>query len=251
MRVFNWFLPAVALAAHAVVCAAQAPGDLTLKIPSVKTQLNLEGQPVEITAWGTVASSGAGTFRIAMTADLGNFQENLTALMAAQLNRSDRCGERLSVERAVLVPKPPSALLTVNVHYERYTCVKALGKELVKRLVGGNGVVEVGLTPSVGQNRIALAAETREIDADGSLGEVLRSGSLGESLRQKIAASIESAVQKSASFPSALPAEVGNGLTLQAVQFADGGDQKLWLTTAGEVRLPVGQFRALSKLLAK
>ena len=103
MRVPDWILLAVALAAHAVVCAAQAPaGDLTLKIPPVQTQLNLEGQPVEITAWGTVSSSGAGTFRIAMTADLGNFQENLTALMAAQLNRSDRCGERLSVERAVL-----------------------------------------------------------------------------------------------------------------------------------------------------
>jgi hypothetical protein len=34
------------------------------------------------------------------------------------------------------------------VHYERYACVKALGKEIVKRLVGGNGVVELNLTPS-------------------------------------------------------------------------------------------------------
>jgi hypothetical protein len=117
---------------------------------------------------------------------LSNFQENLTPVMAAQLNRSDRWGE-------------------AYVHYERFTCVKAFGKEIVKRLVGGNGVVEVNLSPLVRENRIVLAAEVRKIDADGSLGEVLRSGSLGDSLRQKIAASIESSVQKSANSPMGAP----------------------------------------------
>jgi hypothetical protein len=171
--------------------------------------------------------------------------------MAMQLNRSDRCGERLSVERAALTPTPPAVLLTAYVHVERYTCVKAFGKEIVKRLVGGDGTVEVNLTPSVRENRIALTAETRKIDADGSLGQLLRSGSFGESLRQKIAASIESSVQKwAASFQSGLPAEVGNLVTIQSVQFADGGAAKLWLTTSGEIHLTPEQFRGVSKLLA-
>jgi hypothetical protein len=200
---------AVVCVAQAVVCAAQPPsGDVALKIPPLKTSLNIQGQPVEITAWGTVSAAAPGNFQIAVTVDLGNFQENLTPVLAAQLNRSDRCAERLSVERAVLAPAAPSAVLTAYVHYERFTCVRAFGKEIVKRLVGGNGAVEVNLSPAVGENRIVLTAEVRKIDADGSLGEVLRSGSLGDALRQKIAAAIESAVQKATDLKSTLPASM-------------------------------------------
>lgn len=75
----------------------------------------------------------SGVFRLAMTADLGNFQENLTPVLAARLNRSDRRGERLTVERAVLAPAEPSGALRAYVHYERFACAKAFGKEVVKR----------------------------------------------------------------------------------------------------------------------
>jgi hypothetical protein len=243
---------AVVCAAQAVVCAAAQPqvSGLTLKIPRVQTSVSIDGQPVEFTAWGTISSMAAGIFRLAVTVDLGNFRENLTPVMAAQLNRSDRCGERLSVERAVLAPSAPSALLTAYVHVERFTCVKAFGKEIVKRLVGGNGVVEVNLTPSVAENRIVLTAEVRKIDADGSLGEVLGSGSAGGSLRQKIAASIESAVQKSADFKSTLPAGMEKAVVIQTPLFADGGAGRLWLTIGGEARLSAEQFQGLAQGLS-
>ena len=235
----------------AVVCLARAQtGNLTLQIPPVKTSLNLEGQPVEITAWGAVSAAPSGIFRLVMTVDLGNFQQDLTPVLAAQLNRSDRCGERLSVERATLAPAAPSAVLTAYVHYERFACVKAFGKEIVKRLAGGNGVVEVNLTPSAGENGITLAAQVRKIDADGSLGELLRSGSLGDSIRDKIAASIESAIQKSANLKSTLPAGIEGVAAIQTVQFADGGGGRLWLAIAGEVRLSAEQFRDVAKKLA-
>ena len=143
---------AVACVAQVVVCIAQAQtSNPALTIPLVKTALNLDGQAVEVTLWGTISSGPAGIFRLAVTVDLGDIQEKLTPVLGAQLNRSDRCGERLSVERAVLAPAAPSGLLTAYVHYERFACVKVFGKEIVKRLVGGNGVVEVNLTPSVGQ----------------------------------------------------------------------------------------------------
>jgi len=142
-------------------------------------------------------------------------------------------------------------VLTAYVHYERFACVKAFGKEIVKRLAGGNGVVEVNLAPSVGENRIALAAQVRKVDADGSLGELLRSGSLGDSIRDKIAASIESAIQKSANLKSTLPAEIESVAAIQTVQFADGGAGRLWLTITGEVRLSAEQFRDVAKKLAR
>jgi hypothetical protein len=213
----------------AVVCLAQTD---TVKIPPLKTSLTMEGQPVAITVWGAVSPA-----HLSATVDLGDFQEHLTPILAAQLNRQDKCGERLAVERVVLAP---TGLLTANVHYERFGCAKALGKEISRRLVGGNAVVEVNLTPSVVDNHIALSAEVRKIDADGSLGEALRSGSFGDSLRQKIADSIESSIQKSADLKSALPAGLDSVAILRTVQFADGGSGRLWLTIDG-------QFQGLAK----
>lgn len=234
-----------------VVSAAQAQtNNLTLRIPPVKTSLNLEGQPVGITVWGTVSAAPSGIFRLAVTVDLGEFQENLTPVLSAQLNRSDRCGERLSVERAAVVPAAPSSVLTAYVHYERFGCVKAFGKEVVKRLVGGNGVIEVNLTPSVGENGIILTAKVGKVDADGSLGELLRSGSLGDSIREKIAASIQSAIQKSANLKSTLPSAIGSAAAIQTAQFADGGAGRLWLVIDGEVRLSAEQLRGVAKELS-
>jgi hypothetical protein len=95
----------------------------------------------------------------------------------------------------------------------------------------------------VEENDIAIDAEVRKIDADGSLGEVLRSDSVGDSLREKIAASVESAVQKLTDLKSRLPAEIGNAVSIESVQFADGGAGRLWLTIAGEARLSADQLR--------
>src|SRR5271170_1443092 len=135
-------------------------GDPLLTIPRVKTSIHLgqqlDQQTIEVTAWGTVTTSPGGMFRLALTVDLGDLQEHLMPVLSAQLNRSDRCGERLSVEKAALAPDAPSSVLTANVNYERYACVKAFGKQIVKRLVGGHGVIEVSLTPSVENDDIML-----------------------------------------------------------------------------------------------
>jgi hypothetical protein len=220
----------------AVVCLAQTD---TLQLPPLKTSIALEGQPVAITVWGAVSPT-----QLSATVDLGGFQEHLTPILAAQLNRSEKCGERLSVEKAVLIP---SGLLTANVHYERFGCAKAFGKEINKRLVGGDAVVEVNLTPSVAENHIAMDAEVRKIDADGSLGEALHSGSFGDSIRQKIASNIESSIRKSADLKSALPAGMDSVVTLRTVQFADGGSGRLWLVIEGETHLNAEQFQGFAK----
>ncbi len=253
----------------AVVCTGWGQ-NAEIRIPPVKAAVALEGHPINITAWGVVKTAPEG-FRLAMTVDLGEMQENLTPVLAAQLNKSERCGERLTVEKAELFPEAPGGVLTAHVHYERYACVKAFGKEMVKRLVGGNAVVEVALTPSVGErqagptpshapprpdggaggSRIAVGAQVRKIDADGSLGEALRSGSMGDSLRQKIAASIENAIRKSANLEAALPAQVESMANLQSVRFEDGGAGRLWLALAGEVRLTPEQFRDLAKAMKR
>lgn len=223
----------------AAVCLAQS----TLTIPKVKTTINIEQQPIEITAWATVSATPTGISALALTIDLGDLQAHLTQVLSAQLNKSDRCGDHLTVEQAAIAPATPSGMLTANVNFERFACVKAFGKQIVKRLVGGHAVIEVNLTPSVQENNISMAADVRKIDADGSLGDVLRSSSVGDSIRDEISDSIESAIQKSADLKSTLPAEVEKAVTLQSIQFADGGAGRLWLTIGGEARLSGEQLR--------
>ena len=210
----------------------------------MKTPLNLEGQAVEVSIWGTISPETAGHGRLSLTVDLADLQDKLTPILAAQLNRSDRCGERLSVEQAALAP---SGLLTANVHFERFGCMKAFGKEVVKRLVGGNAVIKVNLTPSIAENHIALTGEVRKIDADGSLGEALRSGSFGDSIREKIKTSIESAIQKSANLKSTLPAGMDSVATLRSAQFADGGNGRLWLALEADLHVSAEELRGLAR----
>jgi hypothetical protein len=229
--------------------AAQPASEPLLRIPPVRTSINVENQPIEITAWGTVFATPAHSLRLETTLDLGNFQDNLTPIMRAKLNESDKCGTRMSVDRAVLTATAPSSVLTANLHYERYGCVKALGKQIVKRLVGGNAVVTVNLTPSVDQNHITLTAKVLKIDADGSLGEVLRSGSVGESIRKKAAESIESAVRKAANPKATLPPALEEAATIQTVQFADDGRGRLWLNLMADVHLSPEQLQDLQKRL--
>jgi hypothetical protein len=194
-----------------------------LQIPPIKTSIDLNGQAPEITAWGTVSPTASGPFALALTVDLGSLQDHLTPILAAQLNRSEQCGERLTVEYAALAPEAPSGVLTATVNYERYACAKAFGKQVVKRLVGGHGVIEVKLTPEVADNNISLDAAVRKLDADGSLGALLRSGELGDTLRQDIGDSVESAIQKAADLKGMLPAALQNAVTIRSVQFSAGG----------------------------
>jgi hypothetical protein len=230
----------------ALLCAAQAhTEDLELKIPPVKTSLDVKGQPVQITAWGVVSNGPQGLFRVALTADLSDLQSNMGALLASQLDRSDRCGERLSVESATIVPASPAAILTAHVHYERWGCIKALGKNVVKRLVGGNAVVVVKLTPSAGADGISMASEVEKIDADGSLGDVLQSGSFGTAVKEKIAGGIESSIRKGLDLKSALPPAVAAAATLRSARFVSGPETRLWFSVDGEAHITAAQFQSL------
>ena len=87
-------LPCAAL----IFAAPARTEDLVFKIPPVKTSFDVKDQAVKITVWGTVSSGTQGLFKLALTADLSDLQGNIGALLASELNRSDRCGERLSVE---------------------------------------------------------------------------------------------------------------------------------------------------------
>jgi hypothetical protein len=136
--------------------------------------------------------------------------------------------------------------LTAHVHYERWGCIKAFGRDVVKRLVGGNAVIVARLTPSAAPDGISMASEVQKIDADGSLGEVLQSGSFREAVKDKIARSMESSVRKGLDLKSMLPPAVAAAVVLRSVQFASGTEGRLWFSVDGEVHITAAQLQSLN-----
>jgi hypothetical protein len=239
--------------AFAAVLLAVAAGPLAaedLALPPVKTVLQIENEPIPVTVTGVVskvtAGADQGVFRLSLNVDLTGLQEHITGLLRSQLNQSNRCGERLSIEQATLAPSAPAALLTANVHFEKWACAKAFGKDLAKRLIGGNATIQVRLTPAVEERRsVKLESSVVSIEADGPLGDALRSGSLGDSLREKIRSSLQSSLQKAVNLQAALPPALESVAAIHSVQFRDSGGGRLASDFQGEVKISEEQMHAV------
>jgi hypothetical protein len=228
--------------------------DLTLQIPPVKTSVQIEKQPVAITAWGSVTmvsrTRDLVAFKLQLQADLSDLQQNATGFLAAALDKSDRCGEQIQIQHADLAPADPASVVTAQLHYERFACTKAFGKQVPHRLVGGNAVVEIKLTPVVEESRtVRLQPELGTIQADGSLGELLRSGPIGQMLREKISQAMVNAMQKGTNYNATLPPVAQDYATLESVRFKNTGSGRLAVVLDGEIHLSSDQVQLLKTQL--
>jgi len=240
----------LALGSLPVLVSAQK---LTIKIPPTKIFLKVKDQPVAITAFGVVSmvaqEKNLTVFALELDADLSDLQRNITPLLSEQLDKDDHCGDRITIQHATMVPAPPASLATVELHYERWGCAKVFGKEQAKKLIGGNALVQIKLTPAIDKDdgELRLEPEMGEIQADGSLGDLLRSGSLGDMLREKIRASIRGAIQKGTNFSATLPPAIQSNVSIQTAQFRDEGSGRLVAVLGGEARINNEQIQALSQ----
>jgi hypothetical protein len=228
--------------------------DVALQIPPVKTTLKVDDQPVAITASGAITQISRQrdqvAFRLDLSADLSDFQRNITQILRSQLNKSDRCGEHIDIQNATIVPAEPASLVTAQLHYERWGCAKIFGKQNVRRLVGGNVVVELKLTPQVEESRtVRLQGELGAIQADGSLGELLRTGPFEQMLRDKVAHSLESATEKGTDFSETLPPAAQGFATIQGAQFKGDRNGHLYVVLGGEIHITSAQAELLKSQL--
>ncbi len=228
--------------------------NLILQIPPVRTSVKLENQPVAITASGTLNVSarqeGQIAFQLELVADLSDLQQNLTPILSAGLDKSDRCSDRIDIQHATLVPADPSGIVTVQFHYERWACTKVFGKESAHRLVGGNALAQLKVTPQVDKSRmVRLQPELGTIQADGSLGEILRNGQVEQMLREKISHVLASAADKGTDFSVTLPPAAQGFATVQGARFKDAGDGRLALVLNGEIHVTSQQAEILKSQL--
>jgi hypothetical protein len=221
--------------------------DINFEIPSVPLSLSIAGQPVAIVISGSVSGAPGQPLNLNLRGELTDLQSHMTPLLQAELNQSNRCGERISVEKATLVPAAHAGRMTVQLHFEKWACFKAFGKENTTRLVGGNGTVQVLLTPRVDQGNaqtVRLDAEVGAIDADGSLGELLHS-EYGNTLRDKIREALLKAIQKSSGLEAVVPTQARPFVILQSVEFAERGTGILILNLTGQVKVPLEQVSSV------
>ncbi|MGC1188598.1 MAG: hypothetical protein WA871_14520 [Candidatus Acidiferrales bacterium] len=237
----------------AILPSIAAAQDIAFKIPPTTRTFDVAGQPITVTSFGTLSGiskqAGQDVFKLSITADLSSLQQNITALLQAQLNRSDRCGDRIAIQNATLAPIEPASLATVQLHYERWVCAKVAGKQITDKLISGDAQIEIKLTPAVeSDSTVRLVPEIQSIQADGSLGDLLRSGPLGDMLKQKISDAILSAMQKGSGLTATLPAAVQPYATIASAEFRDAGNRRLLVTLDGQVRIPAGQLQIFAGL---
>ena len=240
---FLCLLAIVPLPAHAQ--------QLSFKIPPVKTTVDIQNQPVAIVASGTIsqvpAPRGENVFKLELLGDLSDLQQNITNILRAQLDKSDRCGEHIAIQHATLTPLAPASSVVAQLHFEQWKCLKLLGKERAEKLGGGNGVIEVKLTPAIDEGTtLRFVPEVGRIDADGTVGELLRSGQFGARLREKIVRTLLSAMQKGTNFKATLPPAVQDYASFERARFADGGAGVLDVVLDGQIHISDEQVKELA-----
>ena len=222
------------------------------QIPQVKILLDVKDQQLTIASSALIAVTrgqrGLNSARWQLYADFSGVQQNLTGILSSALDKIDGCGEHIRIQNATLTPFDPATQAVVTLHYERWACAVVVGKKQAKRVTSGNAVVEMKLVPAVEANNseLRLVPDVVRIEADGSVGEFLRSGPVGNMLRDKIRNAILSTLQKGTDLSAALPPALQGHARIQNAQFQDAGEGRLAVYLQGEFPVTEEQIEFLS-----
>jgi hypothetical protein len=120
----------------------------------------------------------------------------------------------------------------------------------MNEIVEGNGTITVKLTPAVAEGgTLQLRAEIARVDAEGLVGELLRTGVVGEALRDKISELVLSALRQGGDFKTALPTEARSYATLGKAQFQGTGSGRLIARFDGDIRVSNENLAAVTGAL--
>jgi hypothetical protein len=224
--------------------------ELSFQLPKATTNIEVMGQTVSIATVGgvsrTSAENGKNVFRVKLTADLTDVQHNVTGILRATLTRTARCGERLAIADATLMPLELGASEVVaRLHFERWVCPS--GRDAME-VADGDGTIKVKLTPTVdAKTGLGFSSEISRVEADRMLRDMLRSGELGETMREGIAAALLDIMKRGADLKSALPAVAQEKAMLEKAEFEEAGAGLLNLVVEGRMEITdeqVAQFKA-------
>ena len=235
-----------ALALDMGIVQSEGGRDVAFSIPAFKSSVTIARQPVAITTSAVIfrgaAENGENVFKVETTTDLADLQANLTAILGAQLDKAERCGERIEVQEATLTPADPAGEVVVRLHYARWVCTRTMSNEMAE----GNATVGLKLTAGVGANgELQVAAEIGRVQADKFLADLVRSGELGVALQEKIGSAVLAAITN---FQSALP-PAATSTRARSVRFQNSRADELSAVVSGELRISEDQTKLLANQL--
>ena len=248
----------LALATEMSIVVTPAGEETTFNLPALPNRLNIAGQSLAIPSSGVVVrtskENGHNIFTLTLDADLFDLQQNITDVLSSALNRSPNCGERVELKQALLAPAPPASLVTVHLHYERWICALGGGTAIPTEAIASDGSLEVKLTPTMSRTNsqssgLGLDSEIVRADSTGSLRNMLRSGDLGDNLRQQIAATFLAVLRQATNPDSVLPVSAKENLSLQKAQFQNAGSDKLSFRLNGELQFSDEQAKLFADQL--
>jgi hypothetical protein len=227
-------------------------GDLSLNLSPVNTGINIAGQAIAVTVAGTiskVAAEGHNLFKLELAADVSDLQQKISGILASKLNKSDRCGEQVVIQGASLTAQAPASLVVTELHMARWACFGSLSQASPNELAEGNGTIELKLTPTVEENHtLQLVPAVNRIDADSFVGEQLRSGTLGVTLRDEITRLLLSTMQTEIYSKAILPPVAQQYAVIDKIEFREAGGLHVGLDgtmqlSDEQVKLMVNQLK--------
>jgi len=224
--------------------------DVAFNLPEVKTPVKAGDLAFDVTANGdlsqTAAQNAERTFKLQILVDLSELSENLTDFLRPQLSGGRTCGDRLQLRQAVMSLSDPSSVVNLDLHYEHWSCIGGSPQEMAE----GDGSVDVKLRVTVDkQNLLDLESEFSRIDAGGLMAESLRSGNLGEELRDRLNRSLLSILRSAADFQKLLPAAVRQSAVVQTAKFEELGIGKIAVDITGEMKITDEQANLMASQL--
>lgn len=228
--------------------------DLSFTLPAVENPVSLENRRITIRISGELTQFAAEqqqrVFKLQLIAALAELQQNIGDILQAQFQQSSSCGERVSVRRAMLVPANPASLLALRLHYERWACSPGASRIMASEIAESDGDVDIKLTPSVDKpGTLKLMSQFQRIGATGMMADALRSGDLGDEVKEKVSDSVLAALRAGEDFKLTLPAAVQNDATLENASFEDSGAGNLSILFEGRVQISAEQVNLLASQL--
>jgi len=228
--------------------------EISFDLPPLRSSIEIEKRPIAIAIDGTMSrATGQSGFRLELTADASDLQQNIVGILRSRLNKSDGCGERLAVQWASLAAQARASLAVVQLHLERWTCIVSPGNP--RELAEGNGEVEVKVTPTVTPtNLVRLSAEIDRVNAPGMIADQIRSGSLGAALREAVTQALSPAVDSEMDFKTMLPPVAQGDAVIEKAEFREAGGLHVVLTAKipiSDQQLPILATQLKSRLPAQ
>ena len=230
--------------------------DLTFHLPQVTTSAEIAGRQVSIPVAGEAVRSavtdGRSLFDFRVVADLSDLQDNATDIFRSQLTSTSRCGQRIEVKQAMLLPQSAGSVAELHLHHERWICPSGAepggGGELL--LAAGDATVEIKLVPSADPNGdLHLAAEVGHVDADEVFRDSLLTGPLGAKLAGQISNLVLPIMKTGADLGAILPPAAHQSVSIEKAQFQANDAGQLRLVLDGQLRFSEEQIKEFAAQL--